>query len=101
GIVSLIVVPAVPQDPDYHRFADDKTLFGIRNFWNVISNAGFIIVGVFGMMRAKQLEDSPLLPGYMVFCLGILLIGLGSSYYHSTLTTASLVWDRLPMAVCF
>lgn len=101
GMIALVFLPAIAQDPGYHRFADDRTLFGVRNFWNVASNALFILVGAFGIARISQLKDSPLRPGYALFCFSIALIGLGSSYYHDTPTTASLVWDRLPMAVAF
>jgi len=101
GMISLIFLPAIPQDPDYHRFADERSLFGIRNFWNVVSNVLFIVVGAFGIARIAQLKDSPLRSGYAIFCFSIALIGLGSSYYHDVPTTASLVWDRLPMAVAF
>jgi len=36
----LLVLPPVRQDPGYHHFADARTLLGIPNFWNVISNRG-------------------------------------------------------------
>ena len=32
----------------YHRFADQQTLLGIPNFWNVVSNLPFILVGAVG-----------------------------------------------------
>ena len=39
----FILVPPIPQPQDYHRFADQKTLLGIPNFWNVVSNLPFIL----------------------------------------------------------
>lgn len=107
GSVCLIAVaavfsfPAIPQDPAYHDFADDRLLFGIPNFWNVVSNAAFLAVGVFGLQRLFRGK----MPGaglpYLVFCLGIILVSMGSAYYHLDPTPQSLVWDRLPMTLAF
>jgi hypothetical protein len=38
SLAILPLLPPVPQDPSYHQFADQRTLLGIPNFWNVISN---------------------------------------------------------------
>jgi len=38
---------------------------------------------------------------YIVVCLGVLLTGLGSAYYHLAPDNARLVWDRLPMTLVF
>ncbi len=107
GLICLIAVsavfsfPAIPQDPVYHDFADDRMLLGIPNFWNVVSNAAFLAVGVFGLI--KYYRGS--IPGaglpYLVFCLGIILVAAGSAYYHLDPTPQSLVWDRLPMTLAF
>lgn len=45
----LIFYPPIYQDESYHAFADQRTILGIPNFWNVISNLGFLIVGVQGL----------------------------------------------------
>lgn len=102
--VAVLVVfsfPAIPQDPAYHDFADDRMLFGIPNFWNVASNAAFIAVGVFGLLKFSR----GAIPGagmpYLVFCLGVVLVAAGSAYYHLDPTPQSLVWDRLPMTLAF
>lgn len=35
----LALVEPIPQDPEYHLFADNNTVFaGIPNTWNVFSN---------------------------------------------------------------
>jgi len=104
-VVVALLVPPLPQDPEYHSFADQRTLFGIANFWNVISNLPFIPVGIAGLF----LLSGPSIPGglasqragYGVFFLGAILIGLGSGYYHLEPTNYSLVWDRLPMTLAF
>ena len=48
GIVALgfvFCLPPIPQDQSYHAFADDRTMVGIPNFLNVISNLPFLVVG--------------------------------------------------------
>ena len=51
GIIALGVVfclPPIPQDSDYHGFADDRTMLGVPNFLNVASNLPFLVVGALG-----------------------------------------------------
>ena len=91
----FLLVPPIPQPQDYHRFADQKTLLGIPNFWNVVSNLPFILVGAAGL-RYFQRDMSA-----GVFFLGVFLTGFSSSYYHWNPTDAGLFWDRLPMSVAF
>lgn len=108
ALVSLIAVsavfsfPAIPQDPAYHDFADDRTLFGVPNFWNVVSNAAFLLVGMMGLRKlfSGALPAAARQP-YLVFCIGIVLVSLGSAYYHLDPSPQSLVWDRLPMTMAF
>ena len=38
AVVSAFLLDRIPQDPDYHRFADGRLLFGVSNFWNVATN---------------------------------------------------------------
>jgi hypothetical protein len=44
-LASLLGLPPIVQDQNYHDFADQRTLFGIPHFWNVISNIPFIGIG--------------------------------------------------------
>jgi hypothetical protein len=39
GLLALLALDPIPQDPNYHLFADTRSLFGIPHFNNVISNA--------------------------------------------------------------
>jgi hypothetical protein len=99
GGVSLLalflLVPPIPQSQIYHGFADQRTMFGIPHFWNVVSNLPFIIVGVMGLHRVRgNLSAS-------TFFLGVLLTGFGSSYYHWRPDDLGLFWDRLPMTLAF
>jgi Ceramidase len=95
SLAGLLLLPPIPQDQDYHQFADRRTLLGIPNFWNVVSNLPFIAVGAAGLWRFR---DSPIT---IVLFLGILLTGFGSSYYHWDPNDGTLFWDRLPMTLCF
>jgi hypothetical protein len=38
AVVSAFLLDRIPQDPDYHRFADGRLLFGVSNCWNVATN---------------------------------------------------------------
>jgi hypothetical protein len=94
SLLGLLFVPPIPQPQDYHHFADGKTLLGIPNFWNVVSNLPFIAVGAIGVLRVRDRSA-------WVFFLGVFLTGFGSSYYHWNPNDAGLFWDRLPMSIAF
>ncbi len=95
AVLAFFVFSApIPQNEAFHRFADARTIFGMPNFWNVISNLPFIIVGILGLCRFRGTTDR-------VVFVGILFTGFGSAWYHLAPTDVSLVWDRLPMTVVF
>ena len=95
SLAALLLLPPILQDQSYHRFADERTLFGIPNFWNVVSNLPFIAVGAVGL---RQFYRNP---ATLALFLGIFLTGFGSSYYHWNPNNDTLFWDRLPMTLCF
>jgi hypothetical protein len=95
SLAGLLVLPPIPQDQGYHQFADERTIFGIPNFWNVVSNLPFLAVGAAGLRRFR--DD----PATVVFFLGVFLTGIGSSYYHWNPNDGTLFWDRLPMTLSF
>jgi len=95
SLAVLPLLPPIPQDQSYHHFADQRTLFGVRNFWNVVSNLPFIAVGGVGLRQFYR--D----PAVLVIFLGIFLTGFGSSYYHWDPSDDTLFWDRMPMTLCF
>ena len=53
-LVALLPLPPLLQNQDYHQFADQRELFGIPNFWNVVSNLPFIAVGAIGLARFRR-----------------------------------------------
>jgi hypothetical protein len=101
----MFFLPAIPQDQSYHSFADRRELFGIPNFWNVVSNIPFLIVGALGVIallsstsRGYLLQLRTL---YVTFFVGAFLTGLGSIFYHWNPSNETLLWDRLPMTISF
>jgi hypothetical protein len=95
SLAGLLLLPPIPQDQSYHQFADERTLLGMPNFWNVVSNLPFIAVGAAGLRRFR---DDPII---IVLFLAIFLTGFGSSYYHWNPNDDTLFWDRLPMTLFF
>jgi len=102
AVVVLSLLHPIPQDPSYHQFADDRSLWHIPNFANVVSNFLFLLVGIRGLLllaQAKVSAGTRLIYGALFS--GILLTGLGSAYYHLHPDNNSLVYDRLPMTLVF
>ena len=102
-LVVFAIMPQIPQDPAYHQFADDRTIFGVANFLNVISNLPFAVVGIFGIgiMYSKQNIElaSSVRFIYLIFFVGLVLVSLGSVYYHLSPQNSTLVWDRLAIVI--
>jgi len=101
AVVATLFVPPIPQDPAYHAFVDSRSIAGVPNFWNVFSNVGYLLVGLYGLTRVHRLSSRELLPAYVTFCVAVTFVALGSSWYHYAPSTQSLLWDRLPMSVGF
>lgn len=95
SLAGLLLLPPITQDQSYHHFADQRTLLGVPNFWNVASNLPFIAIGAAGLWRFHRDAAT-----FVIF-LGIFLTGFGSSYYHWNPSDSTLFWDRLPMTLCF
>jgi hypothetical protein len=94
------------QDQNYHNFADQRWLYGVPHFWNVVSNLPFAAIGMIGcwwLMRAGRTSpafaQSSERVAYFVFFTGGFLTCFGSSYYHADPTNATLVWDRLALSL--
>ncbi|MEE8388841.1 MAG: ceramidase domain-containing protein, partial [Acidiferrobacterales bacterium] len=87
------------------RFSDSRKIFSILNFWNVVSNLPFLIVGVIGLYRIivtgtlNVIGDIKI--SYILLFLGVSLVAFGSGYYHLWPDNQTLVWDRLPMTIAF
>jgi len=104
GILAAFLLPSLRQPESYHHFADERTWAGIPNCLNVISNAGFLGVGLLGLrflFGGDHFIDPREKAAYMVFFLGVVCTCFGSSYYHWAPRNATLAWDRLPMTLAF
>jgi hypothetical protein len=109
-IAATFSSPPVLQDPAYNHFADQRTFLGIPNFFDVVSNAPFLFVGVFGLAfvlrRTTQTSQAAFAMdhevwSYIALFAGVTLSGFGSAYYHLAPGDNRLVWDRLPMTIIF
>ena len=102
GIIGVLMMDPIAQDPEYHRFADQRTILGIPHFWNVVSNLPFLIVGIMGINGVYQSGRMNIIydikPAYVLFFTAVAGVGLGSAYYHLAPANESLAWDRLPMS---
>ena len=105
GVLIVLNISPLPQNPDYHNFADQRQMIGMPHFWNVISNLPFIIVSFIAVNNLLQdgvlKYPQALFSCYLVFFIAIGTVGLGSAYYHLQPTNETLFWDRLPMTIGF
>lgn len=99
------LLPAIPQPPAYHRFADASTCFNIPHCADTLSNLLFVLAGAAGLAflgsrqgRRAFLDRRERLP-YALFFLAVALVGCASGYYHLAPDNARLVWDRAAVAL--
>lgn len=102
GLLVLLLGP-IAQPPDYNNFADRAPLLGVAHGADVLSNAGFALVALWGWLTLWPRRHGPALLhgwiGYRLFLAGLLLTALGSGWYHLAPDNQRLVWDRLPIAL--
>lgn len=105
AIIAIFSIDPIAQQLSYHDFADQRRMLGVANFFNVLSNLPFVIVGVMGIrLVALRLATGglpELQPMYLAFFVGVFLTGFGSAYYHYHPDNQTLLWDRLPMTIAF
>jgi len=93
----------IPQLPHYHAFADSRTMLGVPHAMDVLSNAGFAVVGLWGLGRLREPAVHAHLgrawAGHALFMAALVMTAAGSSYYHLAPDDARLVWDRIPIAL--
>ncbi|MGR9116084.1 MAG: ceramidase domain-containing protein [Gammaproteobacteria bacterium] len=101
----MLWLPALPQDPGYHQFADQRSLLGVGHFFNVMTNMPFIAVGLLGLSALSRpnrpVVVDEMMEAYRLFFAGIIGVGIGSGYYHMSPANETLIWDRFPMTVAF
>lgn len=107
-VVAMIAVfsfDPIAQQSGYHNFADQRRIFNIANFFNVLSNLPLVIIGIMGIclvaLRRATGGLTELRAMYLAFFFGVFLTGFGSAYYHYQPDNNTLLWDRLPMTIAF
>jgi hypothetical protein len=108
GVLGALLLPALKQPPQYHRFADVRSALRIPNLLNVTSNLFLLAAGLWGfvfLLRRRGKTDLFIERSeqwtYLAFFMGLVLTGMGSGYYHWSPMDSTLVWDRLPMTMMF
>jgi len=101
----ILFVPPFSQNCSYHHFADTSLIFGVTNFYNVITNSFFFLIGFIALYKLYInktliiLEEVHYL--YFILFAGLIFVSLGSGYYHLNPNNETLLWDRLPMSISF
>jgi len=102
AMIAVFVQGPIAERTAYHNFCDGRTVFGVANFANVISNAIFLVVGIRGLILLQRSGVSAGIRAiYFSLFAGIVLTGFGSAYYHLSPNNGTLVFDRLPMTMVF
>ena len=101
SLTLMLTMQPFGQNPNYHQFADRRAFFGVPNFFDVMSNIPFLLVGVAGMRFSLGTRLASLRAAWFTFFAGVAIVSAGSAYYHWNLTNQTLVWDRLPMTIGF
>jgi hypothetical protein len=97
----VCALPALPQDPSYHAFADARAFGPVLNAANVLSNLLFLVAGLLGLRAVARHRALPARAAWTVAFAGITLVSVGSVWYHWAPADHTLLWDRLPMTVGF
>jgi hypothetical protein len=97
----MLAYGPIAQLPHYHEFADQTVWAGVPHAGDVLSNIGFAVVALWGILRLWPMQGQASLDagrhGYRLFLAGLLLTSVGSGMYHLAPDDARLVWDRLPI----
>jgi hypothetical protein len=103
-IAACASLPPVAQDPRYHLFAASRALLGIPNFWNVVSNAPFLLAALYGLRVFRDpaaFVERWECVAFAITIGGTAAVAAGSAFYHLNPTDATLFWDRLPVSIVF
>jgi hypothetical protein len=104
-LLAVLLAPALPQPADQHAFADRRALWGIPHAMDVLSNLPFALAALAGGWLLWRLPRRAI--GSMqramaeLFFAGLLLVAIGSGWYHLQPDDAGLAVDRYAMAIAF
>ena len=93
--------PIMVQPLEYHAFTDQRSFLGVPNAMDVLSNFGFLIVGMLGLAELSKQTMMTTRKSWIALFSCVLLVAPGSAYYHWWPDNQSLIWDRLPMSMGF
>src|SRR5688500_16122771 len=104
------LLPSFAQPQSYYDYADQRAWLGLSHAADVLSNLPFLVVGLIGILytlhgwkssNRNAFADQRSAWPYALLFVGIFLTAFGSAWYHAEPSDATLVWDRLPMALGF
>lgn len=100
GFLRVVLGP-LPQDPAYHALADTRTLQGVvPRAGDILTNLAILAAGLFGLALRSRMNVAPeARTAVNVLIAASILTAFGSAYYHLAPTNATLIWDRLGIAV--
>ena len=105
AIATAGLAPRIAQNPEYHLFADGNSYLSIPNALNVLTNLLFAWVGGEGLYRLLRQKSLHIMDQirhvYSGFFAALIMIAVGSIYYHWSPDNFSLALDRLPIAIGF
>lgn len=101
ALIGMLSFEPIAQSERYHDFTDTRTLLGVPNFANVVSNLPFLVVGIAGLTLCLGARKAGARSSWATFFAGVALVSIGSGYYHAAPSSAALIWDRLPMTAAF
>jgi hypothetical protein len=107
GVLLLVAVlaPALAQPPHANDFADQRVLWGLPHALDVLSNLPFAIAGLLGLRALRRLPAAELSNAQRacarLFFAGLLVVAVGSSWYHFQPNDLGLAIDRASMSVAF
>ena len=104
------LLPSFAQPQSFHAYADQRVWLGLPRAADVLSNLPFLVVGALGLhfvLRGWRTRNHDAFSDqrgawpYALLFVGVVLTAFGSAWYHAQPNDATLVWDRLPMALGF
>ena len=97
--------PSIAQTSHYHAFADQRSLFGVPNMMDVLSNLAFAGFGLVGGWRIGRMPNGVLGPVQRslagLFFFGLVATALFSGWYHLQPDNDGLATDRYGMTIAF
>lgn len=96
----------IEQPQSYHQFGDTRTLLGIPNAFDVLSNLTILAPGLLGLTLMYQRGNSDYRHHHQfepvilsTLFAGMVITAFGSMWFHLEPSDATLVWDRLAMTI--